>query len=250
MKILDDVLTSLDFSATVKDIRLGVRHTGVFSRGCGLASTLTHDAFKQEDPHMVEPGYLLAKTAQELAMMANSARIMEAAIGMATINSLIQFDEANCVAINASEILAEKGRGKKVAIIGHFPFIPALKERVGHLWVVEKNVRQGDFAEQEADSILPLADVVGITGTAFTNHTLEHLLEMCQPEAYILMLGDTTPMSPVLFDYGIDAVCGVKVINTGLALNCVSQGANFRQIRGIKLLTMFKDSNLTVHISN
>jgi len=242
MKILDDVLSSLDFTAIVKDIRLGVMHTAVISRGCGLASTLTHDAFKQAGPHMVEPGNLLDKTAHELAIMANSARIMEAAIGMATINSLIQFDEANCVAINASEILAEKGKDKKVAIIGHFPFIPALKDRVGQLWGIEKNARQGDFAEQEADNILPLADVVGITGTAFTNHTLEHLLEICRPKAYVLMLGDTTPMSPVLFNYGIDAVCGVKVVNTELALNCVSQGANFRQIRGIKLLTMFKDS--------
>jgi len=242
MKILDDVLSSLDFTAIVKDIRLGVMHTAVISRGCGLASTLTHDAFKQAGPHMIEPGNLLDKAAHELAIMAKSTRIMEAAIGMATINSLIQFDEANCVAINASEILAEKGKGKKVAIIGHFPFIPALKEQVGHLWVIEKNARQGDFTEQEADSILPLADVVGITGTAFTNHTLEHLLEICRPKAYVLMLGDTTPMSPVLFNYGIDAVCGVKVVNTELALNCVSQGANFRQIRGIKLLTMFKDS--------
>ena len=242
MKILDDVLSSLDFTAIVKDIRLGVMHTAVISRSCGLASTLTRDAFKQAGPHMIEPGNLLDKTAHELAIMANSARIMEAAIGMATINSLIQFDEANCVAINASEILAEKGKGKKVAIIGHFPFIPALKERVGQLWVIEKNARQGDFAEQEADNILPLADVVGITGTAFSNHTLEHLLEICRPKAYVLMLGDTTPMSPVLFNYGIDAVCGVKVVNTELALNCVSQGANFRQIRGIKLLAMFKDS--------
>jgi len=242
MKILDDLLSSLDFTATVKDIRLGVMHTAVISRGCGLASTLTHDAFKQAGPHMIEPGNLLDKAAHKLAIMAKSTRIMEAAIGMATINSLIQFDEANCVAINASEILAEKGKGKKVAIIGHFPFIPALKEQVGHLWVIEKNARQGDFTEQEADSILPLADVVGITGTAFTNHTLEHLLEICRPKAYVLMLGDTTPMSPVLFNYGIDAVCGVKVVNTELALNCVSQGANFRQIRGIKLLTMFKDS--------
>jgi len=83
MKILDDVLSSLDFTAIVKDIRLGVMHTAVISRGCGLASTLTHDAFKQAGPHMVEPGNLLDKAAHELAIMAKSTRIMEAAIGMA-----------------------------------------------------------------------------------------------------------------------------------------------------------------------
>jgi uncharacterized protein (DUF4213/DUF364 family) len=55
------------------------------------------------------------------------------------------------------------------------------------------------------------------------------------------MLGDTTPMMPVLFERGIDAICGVKVIDQELVLNCVSQGANFRQIRGLRLLTMFRD---------
>jgi hypothetical protein len=240
MKILDAVLSTLDFEAEVKDIRLGVFHTGVISRECGLASTLTRDAFKYEGPHVTQPGNLLNKTSYELAVMAGSNKLMEAAIGMATINSLIHVEEVDCIAVNASEILAAKGKDKKVAIIGHFPFIPSLKELVGELWVIEKNAHPGDFAEQEAETILPLADVVGITGTAFTNHTLDHLLEICRPKVYVVMLGDTTPMSPVLFDHGIDAVCGIKVVDPELALNCVSQGANFRQIRGVKLLTMFK----------
>jgi uncharacterized protein (DUF4213/DUF364 family) len=210
MKILDDVLDSLDFNAGVSDIRLGVFHSGVVSRNCGLASTLTRDAFKHEGPHILQPGKLLEKPARELAALANSERLIEAAIGMAAINSLIQFDESDCVAVNAADILSEKGKGKKVAIIGHFPFISSLKEQAGQLWVIEKNVRDGDFGEQEADNILPQADVVGITGTSFTNHTIESLLGLCRKDAFILMLGDTTPMSPVVFDYGIDAVWGSR----------------------------------------
>jgi uncharacterized protein (DUF4213/DUF364 family) len=54
------------------------------------------------------------------------------------------------------------------------------------------------------------------------------------------MLGDTTPLCPVLFDYGIHAISGTKVIDPDIALQCVSQGANYRQIRGIKKLTMMK----------
>jgi uncharacterized protein (DUF4213/DUF364 family) len=56
-----------------------------------------------------------------------------------------------------------------------------------------------------------------------------------------VILGDSAPLSPILFDYGIDAVSGTKVINTELALRCVSQGANYRQIRGIRRLTMVKN---------
>ena len=247
--MLDDIISSLDFRAEVSDIRQGVFHTGVVTRNCGLASTLPQDAFKQERPLMREPGFLLNKSAEELAKMAYLPLILEAAVGMAAINSLIDLDESSCVAVNASEVMAEKGKGKKVAIIGHFPFVPNLKARVGHLWVIEKNCREDDLAEEEADSILPRADVVGITGTSFTNHTVEDLLRHCRKDAFVLMLGDTTPFSPVLFEYGIDALCGVKVVNPRLALNCVSQGANFRQIKGVKLLTMFKDGSEPIHRS-
>jgi uncharacterized protein len=54
------------------------------------------------------------------------------------------------------------------------------------------------------------------------------------------MLGDTVPFSPVLFSYGIDAVSGTRVVDPDLALRCVSQGANFRQIKGIKKFTLTK----------
>ena len=41
-----------------------------------------------------------------------------------------------------------------------------------------------------------------------------------------------------IFDYGIDAISGTRVVNPEMALNCVSQGATFRQIQGVRLLTM------------
>ncbi|GAI13565.1 unnamed protein product, partial [marine sediment metagenome] len=126
----------------------------------------------------------------------------------------------------------------RVAIVGHFPFTSKLRGVVKELWVIEKNPREGDFTEAEVENLIPQADVVGITGTAFTNHTFEHLLELCNPKAYVVILGDTAPLSPLLFDYGVNAISGTKVIDPELALRCVSEGATFRQIKGIRLLTM------------
>jgi len=54
------------------------------------------------------------------------------------------------------------------------------------------------------------------------------------------MLGDTVPLSPVLFEYGVDALSGTRVFDADLALRCVSQGGNFRQIKGTRRLTMTK----------
>ncbi len=240
MKLLDDLISTLDLNTKVRDIRQGVFHTAVLTRNCGLAATLPRDALRQTPPLVKEPGTLLEKGVSELARMAYADSILEAAMGMATINSLLEIDKDQCVELNAQDLIVDKGTGKRVAIIGHFPFIPFLKERAKEVWVIEKNPQQGDLTEGQAQNVIPQADVVGVTGTAITNHTFEGLLELFSPQAYVVMLGDTTPLSPVLFDYGVHAVSGTKVVNIEQALRCVSQGANFRQIKGTRRLTMIR----------
>ena len=238
MKIIDDLLSQLSYEAPLRDIRQGPFQTAVLTRRCGLASTLHDGTHRHQRPPVGEAGFLMEKDARYLARMVYSESSMEAAIGMATVNSLLEVDESRCQELNAGALLAGKGRGKRVAIIGHFPFVPELAKDVRELWVIERNPWEGDLTEAEAEKMIPQADVVGITGTAFTNHTIEPLLNMCNPGAYVVMLGDTAPLSPVLFDYGIDAVSGTRVVEPETVLECVSQGATFRQIRGIKLLTM------------
>lgn len=240
MKILEHLISTLDTDAPVQDIRQGVFHTAVLTRNCGLAATLPRDALRQTPPLVREPGLLLDRTPLDLARMAFSDSILEAAIGMAAINSLLQIDEASCLEVNAAEVILEKGEGRNVAIIGHFPFLPRVREKAKELWVIEKNPQEGDFPEARADDLVPQADVVAITGTALTNHSLPHLLERCRPEAFVILLGDSTPLSPVLFDYGVDALAGTKVIDPVTAMRCVSQGANFQQIRGTRRLTLLK----------
>ena len=242
MKIINDLLSTLNYEVAVRDIRQGPFQTAVVTRNCGLAST-PHDPGPHHDRAPVaDAGLLLEKDAVTLAHLANSSSLMEAAIGMATINSLIEVDEKHSTKLNAGDLLIEKGEGKKVAIVGHFPFVPRLRKIAKTLCVIEKNPLEGDFTEADAEYIIPQADVVGITGTAFINKTIEHLLELCSPKAYVVILGGTAPLSPVLFDYGIDAVSGTKVIDSEMVLRCVSQGATFRQISGIELLTMRKDN--------
>jgi len=243
MKILEELISGLNTDASVKDIRQGLFHTAVLTRNCGLAATLPRDALRQEHGSVKDSGLLMMKSASELALMAHSQSILEAAIGMAAINSLMQIDEDRCLNINARDIIAEEGRAKRVAIVGHFPFIPKLRGIVKELWVIEKNPVEGDLTEDQAAEIIPQADVVAITGTAFTNHTVELLLQLCSRKAYVVILGDTSPLSPVLFDYGVNAISGTRVIDPELALRCVCEGATYRQIKGIQQLTMLKQAN-------
>ncbi len=240
MQIIDDLLATVRCDAPVRDIRQGPFQTAVLTRHCGLAST-PHDPHPHHTKAPVKgAGLLTDKSTRELVQMAHSASPMEAAIGMAAINSLIEVDEGRCEELNAGDLLASKGDGQTVAIIGHFPFVPHLATVARELWVIERNPQEGDLGEAESERLLPQAAVVGITGTAFTNHTIEHLLGLCNPKAYVVILGGTAPLSPVLFDYGVDAVAGTRVIDPASVLRCVSQGATFRQIKGLRLLTMKK----------
>ena len=241
MKVLDDLLSTLNTDAPVLAIRLGLFHTAVLTRGCGLAATLPRDALEQQRPGVREPGSLLERSAASLAGMVRSESLLEAAVGKATINSLLRVDEDRCVEINGGDLIAEKGAGRRVAIVGHFPFVDRLRHLARELWVLEKNPRPGDLSEIRAGELLPRAEVVGVSGTSLTNHTFEEIMALCDPGAYVVLLGGTTPLSPLLFDHGVDAVCGTRVTSPAQVLRCVSQGATFRQITGKRLLTLFKN---------
>ena len=238
MKILDDLIGSLAEDAPAREVRIGRFWTAVWSRECGLASTTGPGDHKHGARFVEDAGSLAGRSALELARLAHSDRSLEAGIGLAAINSLLDVDESRCVERNAGDLLVERGRGKRVALIGHFPFVPALREAAEHLWVLELRPRADDAGAEQADAIVPQADVVAITGSAFINHSLEGLLDLSRPDAFIVVLGPTTPLSPVLFDYGVDVISGTRVIDPELALRSASEGATFRQIQGIRLLTM------------
>jgi len=239
LKILDDLIVSLcgnDFQ--VKNVHTCVFWTAVITKHCGLSSTF-RDEGPSHDRGVREVGSLTQKTALELAEYAKSDSLLEASIGMASINSLIDIDESKCIEKNAFEIILEKGARKNVAIVGHFPWIPKLREKVRNLWVLEQRLREGDLPAKEADKILPQCDVVGITGTSFINHTVEGLLNLCK-NAYVVLVGPTSPLSSFLFEYGIDAICGSKITDSDKLIRSISEGATFKEVTGVRLLTLTK----------
>ena len=141
---------------------------------------------------------------------------------------------------NASEILMAKGEGRDVAIVGHFPFIPELRKKARNLWVFEMRPQEGDLPPQKAQDILPRCDIVGLTGTAFITHTLDDLLRWAAGK-FVLLIGPTTPLTPFLFDYGIQVLSGTLVMDKEEVFRCISQGATFREVRGVRRVTMMKE---------
>jgi uncharacterized protein (DUF4213/DUF364 family) len=238
--ILDNLLSFMTDDVPVRSVLVGAHWTVVCSRHCGMAATLMSG-----DPHghaqVSDAGRLHLKSVRELAKLAYSTELMEASIGMAAINSILEVDESTAREVNASEVLASRGRGKNVALIGHFPFIQQLRQTAGQLWVIEQHPAADEHPAESAVDLLPQADVVAITGSALVNHTLEGLLALCHPKATVMVLGPSTPLSPILFDYGINIISGTRVIDEAAVLRTVGQGASFRQVEGVKLLTFIHE---------
>lgn len=239
MKILEDLIEQLNpDEGSLRDVIVGAHWTAVMTQGCGLASTMG-DPHPHTGPSVRDAGKLSEKGIGELVRLARSEKLLEASIGMATINSLIEIDENRCSEVNAFDILAEQGAGKDMVVIGHFPFVPKLKELARNLWVIEQRPRPGDLEADQAADILPRCQVVAITSTSFINHTLEPLLELCR-DAFVMLLGPSTPFTTFLFDYGIDALSGTKVVDEARVIRHIKEGATFQQIHhaGVRLLTI------------
>ncbi len=248
--LIEDLLAALQTGASVRDVRVGAFWTAVVVEGpfgerrCGLASTPGKDeAHHHGTPLVRQAGGLIELGALGLAALARSDSQMERAIGLAAVNALLPRDERAWVELNAEQVIRERGAGRHVAIVGHFPFIARLRPHVSRLSVLELHpVGPDDLPADRAAQVIPQADVVAITSTTLINDTFDDLIAHCHPDAFVLMLGPTTPLSPVLFDYRPDVISGTVVKDVDRVLRAVSQGANFRQIRGKQLVTMRRPS--------
>ncbi len=237
------LLSSLRLTGQVTDVRVGIHWTAVvveteLGLRAGLASTQVVHAADHARPLVEEAGRLVGRDAAGLAALAASDSPTERSIGFATINALLEVDQSACTDGNAEDIIVEQGRGRRIAIVGHFPFVPRARRAAEVCWVLELEPGPDDLPAALAPEILPQADVVAVTAMTLLNGTFEDLIGLCAPDAFVLVLGPTTPLSPILFEYGVSAISGTVVLDIPAVLAAVSQGATFRQVPGRRLVTM------------
>ena len=140
-------------------------------------------------------------------------------------------------------ILTDRGAGKRVAMIGHFPFSERLEPTCGELWIFERGAGRsgGDLGGEMMEELLPQADVVGVTSTTIINRTLPGILDLVRPDAFVLLLGPSTPLTPGLFDHGIDLLCGTVIVDAAAVRRAVEQGAVTSQIKGVRRLCLWPE---------
>lgn len=244
-RLLDALLATLPPERVeVQGLCVGSFLTAVVSRCCGLASSGCSPWDGQLQAPVGRAGGLLPASVADLVPLLRSSSTVEASIGLAALNSVQAPDtgRAHCLELNGYELIRRRAAASRVAVVGHFPFVERLRPLARELWCFELPGRQhpGDLGPAEMDRLLPQADVVAVSATAILNHTLGDILARCRPEAFRLLLGPSTPLAPVLLEHGLDAIAGTQVVDTQAALAAVSQGGSFKQIPGVRLVTLLR----------
>ncbi|MBR5228992.1 MAG: hypothetical protein IKV96_04050 [Firmicutes bacterium] len=179
---------------------------------------------------MIETGNKLEMSLKELAQGIKSWNITEATIGHAAINAYYNSPEmVKKNGIYLTDSLYSEDRttdpfishqkemaGKKVVIVGHFPFIDQLLKPICDLYIIEQRPYLGDYPEQAAEYLLPDADYAFFGALTISDKRLPRLLELAK-NAYVGIVGPVTTLSPILFDYGVDELNGFVVKDQALA---------------------------------
>jgi len=244
-EIFSKIIASLP-DGNVQHVCVGLHWTAVVVENqgelvCGLASTLKA-GHHHGTPDVPQAGTLENMNALALTALTQAKQPTLVSIGLATVNALLLRRPDSWVDLNAEDVIASHAAEKSVALIGHFPFTERLRTRVGHLTVLELNPLLSDLPVSEAERALPEAQVVAITGMTLLNHTLVGLLDLCDPDALVILLGPSVPLSSFLFDRGVDILCGSIVTSIDQVLATVRQGGTFRQVHraGVRLVTVTK----------
>lgn len=230
MKLIEDLLQSVSGADRgTKGVFVGLHWTAVESRVTGMAHTYkTHEKVELQGS-----GDLAGHSALELAGRLRSAEPLEASLGLASLNSLI---EPSGSSANALEIILEKAPGKVVTIIGRFPFNSQVVAAAKKTFILELDPKEGELPASAAPEVLPQSDLAVITATALINHTISDLLDLAK-NAFTIVLGPSTPMNDVLFDHGVDLVAGIKVVDKPALVGSVVQGVkSFKKLAGIEAL--------------
>lgn len=207
--------------------------------GLALASvTCCTGENEEQDAATFEAAEGLARKKAEAVL---SDDPLEIASGLATLNALVAAPSSSLVELDAAHWLAEHAEGRRLAVVGRFPFLDSeLRSRVQDLWVFELAPREGEHGEDDIPLLLPRADVVAITASSLVNRSLDGLLAAVRPGAKVMLLGPSTPLSPLVFELGISVASGIEVLDPDLAIEDVAAGRGFRSLRGLRRVSLVR----------
>ncbi len=236
-EIYDRLIDEIPEDWTVEEVIKGTHYSCVRSNnGLGIAE---HRIYDYRKPVLAE--YPVGMKLKELAKCVKAWNFYEASIGLAAINAYfnnIKIASENGVQIHDSLHVEDRVydpfimgqhevRGKKVTVIGHFPYIQTLLEPICEMSIISGEIPQeGDFPVSATDYLLPESDLVYIGSSSLIDKTLPRYLQLSKKALKRTIVGPSTTLAPALFDYGVDDLSGFVVKDCKRALRIIKGSEN------------------------
>jgi len=237
-EIYDDLINGIPENFIVDDVISGKGRSYVRSgKGSGVAG------FRSYETRMpVLTKNLIGAPLREIATCVKSWNFVEASIGVAAINAYynnpevarkngVEFSDSKWVEDRVFDpfIMSQNEvRGKKVGVVGHFRHLENLFEPICDLCIIEWEPEEGDYPISSCEYLLPQCEYVYLTSACITDKTLPRMLELSKNAKRVTMVGPATPLSPVLFDYGIENLSGFMIKDQLRAFRIISGAERVR----------------------
>jgi len=247
LRLINELIESMQHpAAVISEVAVGSHFIGVRAddKGfecVGMASTLGAAA-TAEERRLLDglPGTSLTRAAALL----KSDGAFAISLGAAALNAGL-VPPPGLPDLEASRIMAEKGKNGETVLVGAFPFTEWLREQVKSLHLFELRDVPGRTSPALWDEILSRCQVLGLTGTTLITRAMAAYLEKA-PRAYTIIIGPTTPLSPVLFSRGADVLAGCRVVSSEPVFQAIRQGMSFRDFKklGVRFLAWPRPENV------
>lgn len=233
--IIEEILKSLKDQLSIRvveEIRIGFYYTGVLLDDSGLGLAYSFRDESQECCTTLKQAGALEGPAWNLARLAMSHRSLEASLGVATLNALVNQD----IVGEEGDLLEflELDGTEKIAIIGNIrPIARKLKQSGHEVLVFERKPLDPEvYPDWAAEYLLPKADIAIITGVAFINKTLDHLLDLAKNAKTIAIVGPSTPLAAdILREHDVTFLGGMIAEDAEKALKIISQGGGTQELK-------------------
>jgi uncharacterized protein (DUF4213/DUF364 family) len=205
-----------------------------------LAYTL-HEKEYESCCVMPDAGKLAGRKASELIPWIKSPDVTACAVGLATLNAIIN-PPAAAVESDILDLLSF-GSEDTVGMIGYFgPLVEPIKKRARALRIFERRAEpEYEILPESATlELLPKCQVVILSATTLLNHTIDGLLDLSRNAREIAILGPSTPFLPEIFHrHGVTMLSGLQVADPMQILQTISEGGGTRQFgRAVRKLSL------------
>ncbi|WED25771.1 DUF364 domain-containing protein [Vibrio sp. DW001] len=158
------------------------------------------------------------KTLGELAGYLCSPDSLMRSLGLAAVNAWWNrkelFPEAEKFVTEMGGLSAIEAPGENVVIVGGFR---GAQKRLPLSRIIEREPKPGDTSVEDAPQAYAEAKQLAITAQTLMNGSLPSILEQSAMVSSRILVGPSTPLCPLLFNFGLTELSGAVIIDADAA---------------------------------